>query len=60
MGTPSPLTLAGVKFLLSAIVLLYPAVLRCSAQSITADRDTHHSNSPDKYKGVRQQYITEY
>ena len=44
----------------SAIILLYPAILRSGAQSVTADRNTYYSDDSDKYKGVRQQGIIKY
>ena len=45
---------------LLAIMLLYLAILYSGAQSVTAERNTRRSDGSDKYKGVRQQYITEY
>ena len=38
----------------SAILLLNLVVLGTGAQSITANRNTRHSNSLNKYKGVQQ------
>ena len=52
MKAPLLLIIAGVGFPLSVILLLYPAILRSGAQSVTVDRDTHYSNVLDKYKGV--------
>ena len=60
VGTPPSPVIAGVEFSSSAIILLYPAVLRSGAQSVTADRNTRRNNGSNQYKGVRQQYITEY
>ena len=45
--------ITGVGFFSLAIALLYLAILRSGAQSITADRNTWCSNSSDKYKGSK-------
>ena len=60
VGTPLLLIIAGVVIPSSAIVLLCPAIFWDGAQSVTADRDARRSDGSDKYKGVREQYITEY
>ena len=52
MGTPLSLIIAGIGVPLLAIILLYPAILRSGAQSVTVDRDTRRSNNSNKYKGV--------
>ena len=54
MGTPLLLATMGTGFSPSAIVLLYPVVLRRGAQSVIADRDARRSDGSDKYKGVGQ------
>ena len=42
------------------IILLYPIILGTGAQSVTADRNTRHSDCLDEYKEVGQQDIIEY
>ena len=57
MGTTVSV-LSGTVFL-SVIVLLYLVALGTGAQSVTTDRDARRSDGSNKYKGVRQQGITE-
>ena len=60
VGAPLLPTIAGTETPLSAIILLYPVILGSGTQNITANRDTRYSDGPNKYKGVRQQYIIKY
>ena len=60
MVRTSLLLITGAGFFSSAIMLSYLVVLRKGAQSVTADRDTRHSDGSGTYKGVRQQDITEH
>ena len=60
VGTPSLPILTGVGFSSLVIILSYLAILCSGAQSVTADRNTRYSDSSNKYKGVRQQYIIKY
>ena len=59
MGILFTITVVGFSSL-STMILLYLAVLRSGAQSVTVYRDIRYSNVSDKYKGVRQQGIIEY
>ena len=52
MGVPL-LFIIGVGPSSSAILLLYPAVLRSGAQIIIINRDSQYSYGSDKYKGVQ-------
>ena len=51
MRTSPLFIITGVGFSLSAILLLYLAVLGTGAQSITANRDTRRSDGSNEYKG---------
>ena len=60
MGTTFLPFTAEISLLSSAIALSNLVILGTGTQSVTADRDTRHSNYLNKYKGVRQQSIIKY